>query len=248
MSQQLVYLAMTGLNATMDRMTAATNNLANANTVGFKAQQPVFQAQPLFGQGLADRVNVVAREDTADFKTGSMEQTGRPLDVAVKGTGWIAVQAPDGGIALTRNGSLSVSPTGVLQTSDGNPVLGRGYGPITLPPLQTVTIGEDGTISGTLLGQSADSVSTLGRIALTNPQRANLQRRSDGLFQDKSATRPPLDAGVRLQVGMLEGSNANPVALMMSMIENTRMFQMQTELVHTVGNITQTQGTPLSLT
>lgn len=248
MSQQLVYLAMTGLSATMDRMTAATNNLANANTVGFKAQQPVFQALPLSGQGLPDRVNVVAKEDTANFKSGPMEQTGRPLDVAVKGSGWIAVQAPDGSVALTRNGSLSVTATGVLQTSDGNPVLGRGYAPITLPPLQNVTIGEDGTISGALLGQTADTVSTLGRIALTNPQPSNLQRRTDGLFQDRTASRPPLDAGVRLQAGMLEGSNANPVALMMSMIENTRMFQMQTELVHTVSNITQNQGTPLSLT
>src|SRR5580698_6866878 len=123
MSQQLMYLAMTGLNATMDRMTAATNNLANASTTAFKAQQPVFQAEPFYGQGLPDRVNVTSAEESADFAAGPIEQTGRPLDVAVSGAGWIGVQAADGSNALTRDGSLSISATGLLQTSDGRPVL-----------------------------------------------------------------------------------------------------------------------------
>ncbi len=148
MSQQLVYLAMTGLNATMDRMTSATNNLANASTVAFKAQQPVLQAQPLYGQGLANRVDVATAQDTANFKAGPIEGTGRDLDVAVKGQGWIGVQATDGSTALTRNGSLAISGTGVLETSDGNPVLGKGGAPITLPPMQKVTIGCFRAIAG----------------------------------------------------------------------------------------------------
>jgi flagellar basal-body rod protein FlgF len=246
MSEQLVYLAMTGLNATMERMTASTNNLANANTTAFKAQQPVFRAQPLVGQGLANRVDVAAGEDTADFSSGPIEQTGRSLDVAVKGQGWIGVQASDGTTALSRNGSLSISATGVLQTSDGNPVLGSGGGPITLPPLQSVTIGTDGTISGALIGQSPDQVATLNRILLAKPQATALTRRTDGLFEDKNSAPTP-DASVQLQVGALEGSNANPVATMMSMIENTRMFQMQTELVHMATTVGQGQGSPLTL-
>jgi flagellar basal-body rod protein FlgF len=247
MSQQAIYLAMTGLNATLDRMTAATNNLANASTTAFKAQQPVFKAQPFYGQGLPDRVDVASSEDTADFKPGPIEQTGRSLDVALNGAGWIQVQATDGTSALTRNGSLSISPSGVLQTSEGNPVLGRGGGPISLPPLQTVTIGEDGTISGTLLGQTADQVTTLNRIFLTNPPAATLKRRSDGLFQDQAGV-PTADASVKLQIGALEGSNTNPVSMMMSMIENARMFQMQTELVHQVVTQGQGQSSPLTLT
>jgi flagellar basal-body rod protein FlgF len=246
MSQQSIYLAASGLNATMDRMTAATNNLANASTTAFKAQQPVFKAEPYVGQGLPDRVNVATSEDTADFKPGPIEQTGRSLDVAVSGPGWIGVQANDGTPALTRNGSLSISATGLLQTSDGNPVLGRGGAPITLPPLQTVTIGEDGTISGTLLGAPADQITTLNRILLANPQPNSLRRRSDGLFSDQTG-QPIPDAAVKLQVGSLEGSNANPVALMMSMIENTRMFQMQTELVHLTITQGQGQSSPLTL-
>lgn len=247
MSQQAIYLAMTGLNATMDRMTAATNNLANSSTTAFKAQQPVFRAEPFYGQGLPDRVDVVSAEDTADFHSGPIEQTGRPLDVAVKGSGWIGVQANDGTVALTRNGSLSLSASGVLQTSDGNPVLGNGGGPITLPPLQSVTIGEDGTISGTPLGGDATQITTLNRLFLTNPKAANLKRRTDGLFQDQAGTSIP-DASVRLQTGALEGSNANAVALMMNMIENSRMFQMQTELVHMTLTQGQGQASPLTLT
>ena len=247
MSQQLVYLAMTGLNATMDRMTAATNNLANASTTAFKAQQPVFQAQPLYGQGLADRVNVATAQDTANFKAGPIEGTGRDLDVAVKGQGWIGVQATDGSTALTRNGSLAISGTGVLQTSDGNPVLGKGGAPITLPSLQKVTIGADGTISGVTVGQTPDQVATLNRIMLVNPPTAALTRRSDGLFADQQG-QPTPDASVQLQVGALEGSNASPVETMMSMIENTRTFQMQTELVRMVLNAGQGQSSPLTLT
>ncbi|HWB51617.1 MAG TPA: flagellar basal body rod protein FlgF [Stellaceae bacterium] len=246
MSQQAIYLAASGLNATMDRMTAAANNLANASTTAFKAQQPVFKAEPYVGQGLPDRVDVASSEDTADFKPGALEQTGRSLDVAVGGSGWIAVQANDGTPALTRNGALSISQTGMLETSAGNPVLGAGGAPITLPPLQSVTIGEDGTISGVLLGTPADQITTLNRILLTNPPQTTLHRRADGLFADQSG-QPVPDASVRLQVGALEGSNANPVALMMSMIENARMFQMQTELVHQTISQGQGQSSPLSL-
>lgn len=247
MSQQLVYLAMSGLNATMDRMTSATNNLANANTTAFKAQMPVFQAQPLYGQGQPDRVGVVAAQDTANFKSGPIESTGRDLDVAVKGQGWIGVQATDGATALTRNGSLTISATGVLQTSDGNPVLGKGSAPITLPPLQKVTIGADGTISGVLVGQTPDQVATLNRIMLVNPPASAVTRRSDGLFADGQGPMTP-DASVQLQIGALEGSNANPIETMMSMIENTRIFQMQTELVRMATTAGQGQSSPLTLT
>jgi flagellar basal-body rod protein FlgF len=247
MSQQLQYLAMTGLSATMDRITAATNNLANVNTTGFKAQRPVFEALPFYGQGLPDRVDVAARQDTADFRAGTIQQTGRGLDVAVNGNGWIAVRASDGSVALTRNGALSVSATGVLQTGTGQPVLGEGFAPISLPPLQSITIGGDGTVSGVPQGQSPDQIATLGRIMLVNPPAASLTRRSDGLFQD-NAGQPTPDAQVKLAVGSLEGSNADAVSMMINLIDNTRMFQMQTELVRLAAGAGQNQQTPLTLT
>jgi flagellar basal-body rod protein FlgF len=247
MSAQLLYVALSGLNATMDRITATTNNLANANTTAFKAQRPVFQSQQLYGQGLPDRVDVTAGQDTADFSPGAIQQTGRSLDVAVNGKGWIGVQAADGTVALTRDGSLSISATGILETSDGRPVVSGSGTPISLPPMQSVTIGQDGTISGALVGQPSDQVATLNRILLANPPGNTLQRRPDGLFAS-STGKPTPDAKVQLQVGALETSNADTVGMMMSMLENTRTFQMQTELVHLVLNAQQSQGTPLSLT
>lgn len=246
MSQQLFYLAMAGLDAAMDRATAAANNIANRGTTAFKAENPVFQPVPLYGQGQPDRVMVAASEDAADFRPGPIQRTGRNLDVAVKGSGWIVVQASDGSSALTRNGSLSISPTGMLQDSAGHIVLGEGFTPIVLPPLQSVTIGDDGTISGTLVGQSPDQVSALARIMLADPSNASLQRQSDGLFQDTTA---PLqaDANVRLQVGALEDSNADTVAMMMNMIETSRTFQMQTEMMRMIFATAQGQSSPLTL-
>jgi flagellar basal-body rod protein FlgF len=243
----MFYLAMAGLDATMQRTAAAANNLANRNTTAFKAQRPVFEALPVFGQGLPDRVAVTTLEDSADFRAGPIEQTGRSLDVAVKGAGWLAVQAPDGSIALTRNGALSISPLGVLQTSDGHPVLGRGFAPIVLPPLQKLTIGQDGTISGVPQGQNPNQVAALNRIMLTNPPVADLSRREDGLFVYAQGSPPP-DAAVHLQSAALEGSNADTVGLMMNMIENSRLFEMQSEMVKTMLHASQGQNTPLSLT
>ncbi len=237
---------MTGLDAAMDRVAAAANNLANRGTTAFKAQQPVFQALPLYGQGRPDRVMVAATEDGADFRPGPIEQTGRSLDVAVKGSGWIAVQAADGSPALTRNGSLSISAAGMLQDSAGHAVLGEGFSPIVLPPLQSLTIGEDGTLSGALAGQDPDQISALARIMLVSPPNTALRRRPDGLFDDATA---PLqaDAGVRLQVGALEDSNADTVAMMMNMIETSRSFQMQTEMMRMVFSTAQGQSSPLTL-
>jgi flagellar basal-body rod protein FlgF len=246
MSQQLFYLAMAGLDATMDRVTAATNNLANRGTVAFKAQKPIFQALPLYGQGLPNRVVVASAEDSADFRSGSIQPTGRDLDVAVKGSGWIVVQASDGTPALSRNGSLAISSGGLVQNSEGHLVLGNGFAPIVLPQLQSITIGEDGTVSGALAGQNPDQVTALNRIMLANPAPSSLQRRSDGLFQDPTAAPQP-DAGVRLQVGALEDSNADTVSMMMNMIENTRMFQMQTELMRMALAAAQGQSSPLTL-
>jgi flagellar basal-body rod protein FlgF len=246
MSQQLFYIAMAGLDATMDRAAAAANNLANRGTTAFKAQQPVFEALPLYGQGEPDRVMVAAVEDGSDLRPGAIEETGRSLDVAVKGSGWIVVQTADGSPALTRDGSLSISSAGMLQDNAGHPVLGDGFAPIVLPPLQSVTIGADGTVSGALAGQNPDQISALARIMLANPPNAAVRRRTDGLFTDATA---PLtaDAAVRLQVGALENSNADTVGMMMSMIETSRNFQMQTEMMKLVLAAGQGQSSPLSL-
>jgi flagellar basal-body rod protein FlgF len=246
MSQQIFYLAMAGLDATMDRATAASNNLANRGTTAFKAQKPIFAALPLYGQGDPDRVMVAATEDGADFQQGPIRTTGRSLDVAVNGPGWLVVQDADGNPALTRDGALSISAAGILQDSEGHMVLGDGFSPIQLPPLQSVTIGPDGTVSGSIQGQNPGQISSLARIMLVNPPTAGLRRRPDGLFTDATAPLQP-DAGVRLQIGALEESNADTVGMMMNMIETTRTFQMQTEMMKMLLTAAQGQNSPLTL-
>jgi len=246
MSDQVLYLLMSGVNAVQDRMTATANNLANTNTTAFKAQRPVFTAQPYYHQGQPDRVATQTRDQGADFKPGPVAQTGRSLDVALKGQGWIGVQAKDGGTAYTRNGALFISPTGVLQTNDGHPVLGQGNTPITLPPLSSVTIGEDGTVSGVVAGGDPSKVTSFDRIMLANPPAAQMQRRTDGLFGDASGA-VQIDGNVQLQPNALEQSNVDSVSMMMNLIENTRMFQMQSGFMHSFTSLGQGAQSPLSL-
>jgi flagellar basal-body rod protein FlgF len=244
-SNQVLYLLMTGTAAVMDQMTVTTNNLANANTTGYKAQTPTFQAVP-YQQGAPDRVGVVTRDQTADFKPGAIAMTGRKLDIAVEGQGWIGVQGSDGQPAYTRNGSLNIGPNGMLQTNDGHPVLGQGGGPISLPPLESITIGDDGTVSGVLMGQQATQIIAFDRIMLANPPAAAMTRRGDGLFSDTSGA-VRIDGNIRVKSGALEQSNVDSVGMMMKLIENTRMFQMQTGLMHTMGTMGQGSSSPLTL-
>jgi len=246
MSNQVLYLLMSGATAVMDRMASTSNNLANASTTAYKAQQPVFQAVPYYSDGEADRVGVAAREQSANFTAGAIIQTGRQLDVAVNGQGWIGVQGSDGQPAYTRSGALEIGQNGVLQTNDGHPVLGQGGNPISLPPLQSVTIGQDGTISGVLMGQDNSQTVAFDRIMLANPSSGNLSRRSDGLFGDSGGALQ-IDGNVRVQSGALEQSNVDTVGMMMNLIESTRMFQMQTGLMHTMGTMGQGSNSPLSL-
>lgn len=246
MSNQVLYILMSGATAVMDRMAATTNNLANASTTAYKAQQPVFQATPYYLQGEPDRVGVVTREQSANFTNGAIVQTGRKLDVAVNGPGWIAVQGSTGQPAYTRSGSLYVSASGVLQTNDGHPVLGQGGGPISLPPLQSVTIGEDGTVSGVPIGGEPSQIVAFDRIMLANPPTSSLTRQADGLFADRSGALR-IDGNVRVQSSALEQSNVDQVGMMVTLIENSRMFQMQTSLMHTLGTMGQGSNSPLSL-
>ncbi len=246
MSDQLIYLLMTGMNSIQDRMTASTNNLANVGTTGFKAQQPAFEAVPFYGQGLPDRADVVTQEEQPNFKSGPIQTTGRPLDVAIDGPGWIGVQAPDGSTAYTRDGSLFVASSGTLETAGGHPVLDQSGNPIVLPALSQVTIGSDGTISGVPQGQQPDQIIAYARIDLANPPAQNMKRRPDGLFQDGNG-RFSTDGTVTLQVGALEGSNVSSVGVMVDMIKNTRLFQMQTQILHSVATMGAGSESPLTL-
>jgi flagellar basal-body rod protein FlgF len=159
-----------------------------------------------------------------------MQMTGRDLDVAIQGKGWLVVQAEDGTEKLTRHGSLKVSENGILQTQSGLNVIGDG-GPITIPPEVTIAIAKDGTISSIPMGTKPNAVQVIGRLKLVNPPEATLVRDVDGLFKTTDGNAPDADAAVTVAGGMLEGSNVNVVESMVTMINLARQFELQMKLL-----------------
>ncbi len=229
---KLIYTAMTGATHTLQQQAAVSQNLANTNTPGFRAAINTFRAVPLVGEGLATRSFVVDSTAGADFSEGAMEPTGRPLDVAVNGQGWIAVQTADGQEAYTRNGSLQMTPGGLLQTRNGLNVQGDD-GPITLPPDTQVTIAQDGTISTVALANQPNSAVVVGRIKLVNPPQNMMARGDDGLFRNRDGKPADASAGVSVMSGFLESSNVNAVEAMVNMIALARQFDTQMKMLTT---------------
>src|SRR5215471_789248 len=201
---RLIYTSMRGANNLMRRQETLANNLANANTTGFRAETVALRAVPARGAEAGTRVFTVETTIGNDLTPGPMLSTGRELDVAVQGQGWLAVQASDGSEAYTRAGNLQVSSEGVLQLPNGLPVLGDG-GPITLPINAAISIGDDGTISAKLQGQA--TTNQVGRLKLVNPPAGELTKSGDGLFRTKDGNEADVDPTVRLASGQLEGSN-----------------------------------------
>lgn len=243
---RLIYTAMTGASQVLQQQGAVSQNLANANTTGFRAELSTFRAVPLVGEGLATRTFVVDSTPGSNFTPAGLEQTGRPLDVGIQGDGWIAVQGLDGKEAYTRNGSFQLTSNGVLQTRSGLNVLGDS-GPITIPPDSEVSIAKDGTISTVLSGTQTAAVVVVGRLKLVNPPVATLERGGDALFHLKNGGVAPADAKVELVAGSVEGSNVNTVEEMVNMITLARKFDMQMKMLQSADNNAQKSGSILSL-
>ena len=226
----MIYLSMAGAEQTLIEQSMNSQNLANISTPGFKADLMQARSMPFFGDGLATRVYAMTERPTIDFDSGPIMTTGRDLDVAVNGDGWIAVQAPDGTEALSRAGDFRISANGLLTTGAGHPVLGNG-GPIAIPAVQKIEIGSDGTISVRPLGQEANALAELDRIKLVNPPLEDLVKGEDGLIRVAGGGASQPDAGVGLVSGALEGSNVNPVEAMVNMITLARRFELQVKLM-----------------
>jgi flagellar basal-body rod protein FlgF len=223
---RLLYVAMNGAKHSLYRQDVTASNLANVSTNGYKAQNVAFRVAPVVGPGMATRAFSVESTPNA---SGVLHTTGRSLDVAVHGRGWIAVQDTKGGEAYTRNGSLQVDASGVLTTSNGQVVLGDG-GPIAVPENSEVTIGKDGSVTVLSNGQY-NAMTSVGRIKLVNPADADMVRGDDGLFRQKSGQPAEADANVNLASGVLESSNVNAVTTLVNIIEQSRFFDMQMQLM-----------------
>ncbi|MHA7816867.1 MAG: flagellar basal body rod protein FlgF [Pseudohaliea sp.] len=227
---RLLYVSMTGAHRVMEAQARNAQNLANVGTTAFKRSLDSAQSQQIEGPGLPSRHNVRTSEVRPDLSSGPLQATGRALDVAVQGEGWLVVQDAEGGEALTRRGDLQIDANGLLRTGAGNPVLGD-QGPIAIPPHTQLTIGVDGTISIVPLGQGPRAPAVLERILLVRPELESLERGTDGLFRTADGEVPPADAEVRLHSGQLEASNVNMARSMVEMIELARQFEMQVRMM-----------------
>ena len=225
-----LYIAMTGAAQALKAQATNSHNLANVSTTGFKASLDSFKSVPVEGEGHASRVYAVAAHAGNDVSPGPINPTGRELDFAVNGEGWIAVQSVDGNEAYTRAGDLRVSSAGILVTGAGHPVIGNS-GPIAIPPAEKLEIGSDGTISIRPLGQTAQSLAVVDRIRLVNPPGSEMRRGGDSLFRHVSNEPQVPDAGVTIQAGALEGSNVSAVESLARMIELSRQFEMQVKVM-----------------
>lgn len=229
---KLIYTAMTGAKHLFGRQASIAHNLANAVSTGYRAEEHRLRAVPVLSEAMPTRAFAVEVSVANDFTPGPLTQTGRPLDVAVQGQGWIALAMPDGTEAYTRNGSLEVNVNGVLQTRNGIPVQGDG-GPISIPPDNDISIGNDGLISLKPTSGAQNLVTQVGTLKLVNPPEADLVRGADGLFRLRDGAAAPVDPNVQVAAGYLEGSNVNVVDQLVAMISLQRQYDMQLKLLST---------------
>jgi flagellar basal-body rod protein FlgF len=217
---------MTGAKQIMQAQAVNNHNIANLSTIGFRADAVSFDSAPIYGPGYATRVNAVAGDAGTDFSSGTMESTGRDLDIAVNGNGFIAVRGTDGKEAYTRAGDLRVTPAGAVTTASGLAVLSES-GPLVIPPSTQVSIGSDGTISVLPQGSQPLAVTQVDRIKLVNPPTKDLQKGDDGLLRLKSGAKAKTDDTVSVTSGLLESSNVNAAQSLISMIELQRLYEFQ---------------------
>jgi flagellar basal-body rod protein FlgF len=229
---EMIYVAMTGAKQTEYAQSINTNNLANISTTGFRADLHSFSSVPIEGPGVDSRVNSVVESYGTDYTNGPISNTGRDLDVAIQGNGFLAVQGADGKEAYTRAGDLRINAGGLLSTGAGHLVVGDG-GPVAVPPNSSLLIGTDGTISLQPLGQGPETLAIVDRIKLVDPDVRALQKGSDGLLRLPNGDTADADAAVRLVSGALEQSNVNIAKTMVNMIELSRQYEMQVNVMRT---------------
>lgn len=229
---KMLYVAMTGASQNALAQKAHANNLANISTSGFQRDLEQARSMPVFGDSFPARAYAMSERPATDFTPGALQETGRDLDVAVGGDGWIAVQAPDGGEAYMRTASLNVDALGVLRAGNGMPVMGNG-GPIAVPPEQKVEVGQDGTISIRAMGEGPRVMAEVDRIKLVNPDLKNMTKGPDGMIHTKDGKPAEADANVQVVSGFLEASNVNAVEEMTSVLALSRQFELHIKMMTT---------------
>jgi flagellar basal-body rod protein FlgF len=229
---RLIYTALSGMQSSMNQQRVIASNMANAQTVGFRAELLDQRPVTIDGASLEVRAMQNAAVRGATMEQGELVQTGNPLDIAVQGEALLAVQAQNGDEAYTRRGDLSISPTGLLVNGEGHPVLSDA-GPITVPLGGKATISPDGTVSVTDPAAPDQPPQEVGRIKLAGWQGSPIAKGLDGLFRVEGGGVLPADQEATVLAGSLEQSNVKPTEVLVDMIDAQRLFAMRTKLIAT---------------
>ncbi|GGC07750.1 flagellar basal body protein [Marinobacterium zhoushanense] len=230
---KLLYVSMTGARENMVAQRVHANNLANVTTTGFKSDLEQARAMRVLGEGYESRVYAMSERPATDTTAGTLISTGRDLDVAIDGEGWIAVIGPDGREAYTRGGELQINAADQLVTGSGLPVMGNGGIPIVIPPAEKVEVSSDGTVTIRPLGGQAAELAQIDRIKLVRAEPGQLFKGEDGLMHVDNNRVLPVDLDVQVRSGYLESSNVNAVAEMTSIISLARQFEVQVKMMKT---------------
>jgi flagellar basal-body rod protein FlgF len=227
---RLIYTSLSAMRGAMARQQATANNLANAATPGFRADIAEAQALWIDGPSVGDRALASEEVLNADMKAGSVTATGRDLDIALSGDSLLTVQTADGTEGYTRRGDLQLSPSGLLTTGDGHPVMGDG-GPITVPPADRISISPDGRIVIVPAGGDPAQPQELDRLKLVSPAGSPIAKGLDGVFRVKGGGVLPPDPDARVASGHLEESNVSATQALVDMIDASRSWDMQLKLI-----------------
>ena len=230
---RLIYTSLTAMRGSMSRQTAIANNLANAQTPGFRADIANAQSLWLDGNGLDARAMASEEVLGADMRAGTVTQTGRDLDIAMQGDALLVVQATNGEEAYTRRGDLQISPSGLLTTGDGHPVQG-GQGPVTIPPADAISIDQEGRVWVVPQGGDPENPQEVDRLRLATPTGSEIAKGLDGLFRVKGEGILPDDPEARLLTRSLEGSNVTATSALVEMIEASRSWDTQLKMISDV--------------
>jgi flagellar basal-body rod protein FlgF len=244
---RMLYIAMSGAKEVMLSQANNANNLANANTDGFKQDFNIFRAQHVQGPGWESRAYSLDERPATDFAPGALKVTGRSLDIATKQDGYIGIQAPDGEEALVRTASMQILENGDLVDVKGNQILNEGGAPINVPPVKNITIGDDGTISIVPADSPSNQLVILDRIRLVKAEPSDLQKGLDGFIRLKPDAEALEQQDVVVVSGALESSNVNTAEALVNMIELTRKYELQVKMMNTTKSHAQKSDSILSL-